>query len=251
MAIKICLSFVSFLKSLFEELIAFLSGIGIFVFVMPNLFSLGVVCLGAASRILKSKIKETAAAVVVGVVGIGLLASPFLLQADDEEKTNDAPNVGCLWVANSGSIGFEVDFDVTAPSDSDKLLSGFQLKQDGQFVIKKEWVKSATLRSKYCDWLEIAGFDGGPPLPYPGYVHSFDFTIEGLELHSIVPLSPFPIQDVHSVVSSVSVQLYVEVNSNGSLRSMSAWAVDSDGDSYEIPVYYSAGGWDGPFYTLP
>ena len=47
---------------------------------------------------------------------------------------------------------------------------------------------------------------------------------------------------VDSVASSVSVQLYVVLNSNGSLRSMNAWAVDSDGDNYEIPVYYSPGG---------
>lgn len=26
-----------------------------------------------------------------------LLASPFLVQANDEEKTNDASEVGCLW----------------------------------------------------------------------------------------------------------------------------------------------------------
>ena len=43
--------------------------IGIFA-VVKSIYALIAVCLGAASRILKSKIKETAAAVVVG---IGLL----------------------------------------------------------------------------------------------------------------------------------------------------------------------------------
>ena len=81
----------------------------------------------------KSKIEKTAAVGVAAVVGIGLLASPFLLRANDgEEKTNDAPYVGCLWIANSGSIGFEVDFVVSFSSDSDEFLSGFELHQDGE-----------------------------------------------------------------------------------------------------------------------
>ena len=145
---------------------------------MKSYFALIAVGLdAAASRILKSKIEKTAAAVVVGVVGIGLLASPFLLQANDEE-TNDAPQVCQLYVLNSGSIGFEVKFDVSAPSDSDKLLTGFELWQDGEGLVDdKLWVKRTSLFSAYCGWLEIPGFDGGPPLPYPGYSHSFDFTI--------------------------------------------------------------------------
>ena len=63
----------------------------------------------------KSKIKETAAAVVVGVVGIGLLASPFLVQADETDK---APVVTCIWVENHGSSGFTVEFKVSDPSQS-------------------------------------------------------------------------------------------------------------------------------------
>ena len=210
---------------------------------MKSIFALIAVGLDAAAMRFSSKIKEPAAAVVVGVVGIGLLASPFLVLGNDEE-TNDAPEVSCLWVENHGSIGFTVDFDVSAPSDSDKLLIGFQLKQDGKGIVDEElWVKSAKLYSDYYGWLSIPGFDGGPPLPYPGYSHSFDFVVEGLEFEGIFPYGGPPPHDlVLSVASSVSVQLYVEVNSNGSLRSMNAWAVDSDGDDYEIPVYYSPGG---------
>ena len=221
---------------------------------MKSFFALIAVGLDvAALHFSKSKIKKTAAAVVVGVVGVGLLASPFLVRAnDEEEETNDAPQVLQLYALNSGSIGFEVDFDVSFSSDSDKLLSGFELHQDGQFVQRKLWTQRTSLFSDYCDWLSIPGFDGGPPLPYPGYNQyssAFEFTIKGLEFEGIFPYSGPPPHDlVHGVASSVVVQLYVDVNSEGALESMSAWAVDSDGDSYEVSVYYSAGGgWDGSF----
>ena len=115
-----------------------------------------------------------------------MLASPFPVQSDDEE-TDDAPQVSCLWVENHGSIGFTVDFDVSAPSDSDKLLNGFQLKQGGLIVDDEFWVESTTLYSVYCGWLSIPGFDGGPPLPYPGYSHSFDFVVEWLEFLGFFP----------------------------------------------------------------
>ena len=40
----------------------------------------------------------------------------------------------------------------------------------------------------------------------------------------------------------MDISLYVVLNSEGVLESMHAWAVDSDGDVYEVTVYYSAGG---------
>ena len=99
----------------------------------------------------KSKIKKTAAFVAAIVVGVGLLASPFLLRADHDGAI-DAPQVNCIWVSNHGSIGFDVEFDVSNHPDSDELLTGFQLKQSGKGVVDRElWVKSTTLRSKYCD----------------------------------------------------------------------------------------------------
>ena len=212
---------------------------------MRTLFALIAVGLdAAASRFSKSKIKATAAAVVAAVVGIGLLASPFLVQADHDGAVN-TPQVNCIWVENHGSIGFDVKFDVSNHPDSDELLTGFELWQSGEGLVDEElWVKSTSLYSEYCGWLEIPGFDGGPPLPYPGYSHSFDFVVKGLEFHGFVPLGGFPVEEVHSVASSVSVQLYVDVNSEGALESMSAWAVDSDGGSYEVCVYYSPGGSD-------
>ena len=133
----------------------------------------------------------TAAAVVVG---IGLFASPFSVQADEE--TDKAPEVLALYVANSGSIGFEADFDVTVPWEEIHYFDEFHLIQDGyDDKVDDGSPRSDTLRSDYCGWLDIPGYD---------------------------------------------VALY----------SMTAWASDSDDDGYEVSVYYSAGGSDGPFVSL-
>ncbi len=123
---------------------------------------------------------------IVVLVGIGLFASPFLLRADHDGAIN-VPQVNCIWVSNHGSIGFDVEFDVSTHPDSDELLSGFQLKLDGFIVDDRLWVKSTKLELEAPNqgWLEIPGYDGGPPLPYPGYSHSFDFVVEGLKLEGI------------------------------------------------------------------
>ena len=78
MAIEICLSFFPFLESLFEELFAFLSRIGIFV-VVKSLYALIAVGLDAARiAFSKSKIeKKAVSATAAAVVGVGLLCSPI------------------------------------------------------------------------------------------------------------------------------------------------------------------------------
>ena len=209
---------------------------------MKSYLALIAVGLDAAATRFSSKIKKTAAAVVAGVVGIGLLASPFLLRADHDGSV-DTPQVNCIWVENHGSIGFDVKFDVSNHPDSDELLSGFELWQSGEGLVDDAfWVMSTSLFSDHCGWLEIPGFDGGPPLPYPGYSHSFDFTVKGFEFLGFFSAILPDFDLIHSLASSVSVQLYVDVDSEGALESMSAWAVDSGGGSYEVPVYYSPGG---------
>ncbi len=48
------------------------------------------------------KVKKAAAITAAAViVGIGMLALPFLIQANDEEKTNKSPKVSCLWGSES------------------------------------------------------------------------------------------------------------------------------------------------------
>ena len=182
-----------------------------------------------------------------GIVGIGLLASPFLVQADEE--ADQAPEVSCLWVENHGSIGFDVDFDVSVPWEEITLLDEFQLWQDGvDGMVDDGSPRSDTLKSKAPnqDWLSIPGFDGGPPLPYPGYGHSFNYTVKALKAVDLqlIPLggSPPLVGFIKWETFWVDISLYVTVNSNGSLRSMSAYAYDSDGDFYEVPLYYSPGG---------
>ena len=194
---------------------------------------------------------QSASVVVAAVVvGIGLLASPFLVQADDGE--DNAPSVLQINVQNHGSIGFDVEFDVTVPwPDIDSLFDEFQLFLDGfDGIVDDDSPRSATLISKAPnqDWLSIPGFDGGPPLPYPGYVHSFNYTVKALKAVDVIlvpfsggpPIPPPPaFWFVEYEVHKVDISLYVVLNSNGSLRSMHASAYDSDGNSYAVPVCYS------------
>lgn len=72
-------------------------------------------------------------------------------------------------------------------------------------------------------------------------------------LDSMVSLLGGPGVDLVFILDlPVSILLYVVLDSEGALYSMTAWALDSDGDGYEVAVYYSAAGrLDGTFITLP
>lgn len=74
---------------------------------MRTLFALIAVGLDAAATRFKSKIEKTAAAIATAFIGIGLLASPFLLQADDED--DEIPKIKSIYVTNHGSTGFEIE----------------------------------------------------------------------------------------------------------------------------------------------
>ena len=78
---------------------------------MPYFKALGAVCLGAASRILKSKFEKTAAAVVVGVVGVGLLFAPSAV-GQTSSRSFLSPYVNSIEVHNEGSAGFSISLDV-------------------------------------------------------------------------------------------------------------------------------------------
>ena len=112
--------FFPILKSLFEKFSPSFRE-SIFLAVVKSFIALIAVGLDA-SRIAfsKSKIKETAAAVVVGVVGIGLLFSPSLVgqeRPSDEPLPSDSrsllsPYVNSIEVHNHGSVGFSISLDV-------------------------------------------------------------------------------------------------------------------------------------------
>lgn len=82
---------------------------------MLNLYSLGAICLGAASRILKSKIEKTAA-----VVGVGLLLAPSAVGQERppaEPRPSDDPSllspyVNSIEVHNHASAGFSISLDL-------------------------------------------------------------------------------------------------------------------------------------------
>ena len=147
-----------------------------------------------------------------GFVGIDLLASPFLLQSDDEEKTNNEPGVSCLWVSNHGSASFTVEFDVYSPSDAEKPIRAFDLYQEGEFIERESSRSNDPLDSNYCDWLSIPGFDGSTSTAPIGS-HSFDFTIVGLRLVTELQLIGALIYEVYIDDVEVDISLYVTVNS--------------------------------------
>ena len=92
---------------------------------MRTLFALIAVGLDAAATRFKSKIEKTAAAVVVGVVGVGLLVGSLSLFADPVSLPDDPPGTGfpgasmnvcapvisSITVTDDGSAGFRVSVD--------------------------------------------------------------------------------------------------------------------------------------------
>ena len=86
---------------------------------------------------------------------------------------------------------------------------------------------------------------------YPGYNQNnpaFSFNIAGQYL-ALWATPDGEFVNYWQTLADVDISLYVILNSQGALYSMMAWAYDSDGDGYEVPIYYSAGG--GSFSTLP
>ena len=82
---------------------------------MNPLYALIAVGLDAARiAFSKSKIKETAAAVVVGVVGIGLLLAPSAVGQDTSSRSFLSPYINSIEVHNHGSAGFSISLDVGA-----------------------------------------------------------------------------------------------------------------------------------------
>ena len=105
LAIGFCLSFLPLLESFFEKSLLWFSRIDIFVLAMFKLTSLGAVCLGAASRILKSKIEEKAvSAAAAAVVGIGLFLAPM----EKAQAQTGMPEVTDFCVISNAASDYEL-----------------------------------------------------------------------------------------------------------------------------------------------
>ena len=79
---------------------------------MKSLYALIALGLDAARiAFSKSKIKETAASVVVGVVGVGLLFAPSAV-GQTSSRSFLSPYVNSIEVHNEGSAGFSISLDV-------------------------------------------------------------------------------------------------------------------------------------------
>ena len=261
MAIKICLSFLPFLESLFEELLAFLSKIGIFGFAMFIFKALGAVCLGAASRILKSKIEKTAASVVVGVVGIGLLVGSLSLLSepvhDGRRIVNTcAPLVSYVEVTNDGSSGFRVkvmslrsDGWEQFPSDSSGYHKYFTTYGAvyHPFGLRGDFLSKSSYRTRWSGYGTVH-FDyfarGGTGGKY------FEMKIKPA-YHRLVH-----VRDKHYWGGDhyVNITLYVTDRDgsnkgkrlpNGGYK-MHCWISDNDGNGYGVTVYLDNDG-DGSF----
>ena len=110
-----------FLIIFFENILLWFFWIGILA-VVKSIFAIIAVGLDAARiAFSKSKIKETAAAVVAGVVGVGLLFAPLAVGQErppDEPRPSDSPTllspyVNSIEVHNHASSGFSISLDVS------------------------------------------------------------------------------------------------------------------------------------------
>ena len=109
---------------------------------MPNFYSLGAVCLGAASRILKSKLEKTAAAVVVGV---GLLVG----STGDVKAACDPPVYDVCFHKKSGNwrTGGFVGLAIRFRDPSTELTQLYEFQWNGLKRIVVDGVLQDTYES--------------------------------------------------------------------------------------------------------
>ncbi len=229
---------------------------------MPNFYSLGAVCLGAASRILKSKIEKTAAAVVVGVVGIGLLVGSISLFAEPVSEGSRsintcAPVVSYVEVTNDGSSGFRAKVTLSSngweqfPSDSSGRHKRFHTH--GAVYHPYHLRGNFSYRSYSGSYFETYGYQRGT-------VH-FDYFARGGTGGKYFEMKITPVffglrhvRDKHywSEDHYVNITLFVTDRDSKGKRlprgeyRMHCWVSDNDGNGYYVTVYLDNDG-DGSF----
>ena len=226
---------------------------------MKSYFALIAVGLDAAATRFKSIIEKPAAAVAAAFVGIGLLASPFLLQANDEPGSVDLPTVSLIKVVNYGSAGFEPRFSLSSSFAGQGRGARLEKWHDGPGVFGGAWRYADEEPAWLCrlcgdpiDWYEIPNYD------VSSGSESFDFRI--VLFQSVEDsLAPRGFTDV--VCGYINITLTVVTDENGiSPTSITATATtyESNGwlagfsevDSYDVTVYYSYG-LGPPYVVLP
>ena len=241
---------------------------------MPNLFSLGAVCLGAASRILKSKFEKTAAAVVVGVVGIGLLSGSLSLFAEpigvgrgvDNPPFENvcAPVVHYVEVTNDGSAGFRVSVSLASHGWDmfrRRYWSDGSLRSKGYYFRSYNAVRHYPLRrGKFSGRFYGTVLKTWDDDDYHVPVH-FDYFARGGTGGKYFEMRIDPeenqlkhVRDKHYYPGDhwVNITLYVTDRDskgnrlpNGGYK-MHCWVSDNDGNGYYVTVYLDNNG-DGTF----
>ncbi len=171
---------------------------------MELLFALIAVGLDAARiAFSKSKIKETAAAVVVGVVGVGLLFAPSAVGQErppDEPLPSDSPTllspyVNSIEVHNHSSSGFSISLDVG--SGWEAFDGAYLCEPDGLCRI------SSPLSSFVFRWPDSV-YMANPPRGTSTY--SYDFELRPKSRDGWVDGRPF-----FSDGFEIDVTVYIEV----------------------------------------
>ena len=175
---------------------------------MPYFIALGAVCLGAASRILKSKIEKTAAAVVVGV---GLLSAPLAVGQErppDEPIPTDlpsllSPEVYSVKVRNHGSSGFS--FSLSIGPGWEAFRGAYLCEPNGHCHV------SSPLSSRTFRW-PAPVYSANPPRGTS--THSYSFTLKPKSRDGWAGGRPYSSDGLE-----IDVTVYIEVT-NGSVSSI-------------------------------
>ena len=156
---------------------------------MRSLFALIAVGLDAAATRCSSKFEKTAAAVVAGVVGIGLLAGSLSLLAEPVQtgpgnkntKNVCAPVVSSITVTDDGSAGFRVSVSISHGWDMFRWVPADEggWKQKGYRFKTADAVRHYPLERR--DF--FADFSGTELETYDGFAHyvpvHFDYFARG------------------------------------------------------------------------
>ena len=237
---------------------------------MRTLFALIAVGLDAAATRFSSKFEKVAAAVVVGVVGIGLLVGSLSLLSEpiqhgpfpSQTVNVCAPVVSSVTVTDDGSAGLRVSVDISHGWDMFRLPSpaiGFRGYKFETFDAVRHYQLLRGDFWAFFDGTKLKTWDGGLfGLDLPVY---FDYFVRGGSggtrgsggQYFSMKITPewFGLRHVrgehyHTLDHSVDITLYVTNfgGRNGTTRlpigqyRMHCWISDTDGNGYYVPVHF-------------